>query len=49
MATWAAMAWEELMEMSDFIRASFVATGFLWAQDGSQPIKIAGLENYDFQ
>ena len=50
MATWVAVAWTLLREDAAFLRSSFVSTGWLIAQDGSENHlpKIPGVPNYDF-
>ena len=49
--TWAAAAWEILKRRSDFLKASFVSTGWLLAKDGSENnlVKIPGVPDYDFR
>jgi hypothetical protein len=50
MAQWTAAAWLILSEKPEFIRQSFVSTGFLLAKDGSENglAKVPGLPDYDF-
>jgi hypothetical protein len=48
MAMWAAGAWAIIREEADFLRAAFVSTGFLVAQDGSENHLIKIGSNYTF-
>lgn len=51
MAIWAAATWAILREKTEFIRKSFISTGFLVRKDRSEDsqIKVQGVENYDFK
>ena len=50
LATWAAVAWDIVKRDKDFLRSSFISTGWLIAKDGSEnnKIKVDGVVNYDF-
>jgi hypothetical protein len=50
MAKWTVAAWVALSEEPDFLRKSFVSTGFLIAKDGSENLDIVvpGVPDYDF-
>lgn len=50
MAIWAAATWAIVRGRSEFLRKSFVSTGFLVRKDRSEDrlIKVPGMPNYDF-
>jgi hypothetical protein len=50
MAQWTCAAWAVVSQESEFLRKSFVSTGFLIAKDGSEngEIVVPGFPDYDF-